>query len=213
VLLVSGGHTQVLEVDSKLRARKHADTADDAAGECFDKSAKLMGLDYPGGPAIEKIALECTSEKIPFAREILAKLPRPRSTEGFSFSGLKTAVRVMLANDPSLNATPEFCWALQECIAETLVRGLDASFKRAALGARAPKSLVFCGGVSANRRLREAVGAWAAKKNLALKVPPIKYCTDNAAMIAAAAWVQAPELHLSSVASRLPLELGAEPST
>jgi N6-L-threonylcarbamoyladenine synthase len=205
VLLVSGGHTQILRVEPDLKAHKLADTSDDAAGECLDKSAKLMGMPYPGGPAIEAKARELRPNERELGEEILGSLPKPRSSEGFSFSGLKTAIRQRLEKDSSLKAHPAFCWAVQECVAQSLVRGLERAVQK--LGdVEDLKSLVFCGGVSANLRIRECMSAWAATQGLELRLAPLKYCTDNAAMIAAAAWIQSSDLKLTQVTSRLSLE-------
>ena len=202
VLLVSGGHTQILEVDPELRARKLADTADDAAGECFDKSAKLMGLPYPGGPEIEKIALQITPALEAKAKKLMSELPRPRSEEGFSFSGLKTAIRLKLEKDPTLARSPEFCWAIQEAIADTLIRGLDRAFDKIQM---TPTSFVLCGGVAANVRIRSALTHWARSRRLEPRFPPLRYSTDNAVMVGAAAWVQSPELALREVVARMAL--------
>jgi len=203
VLLVSGGHTQVLRVGPRLEAEAWADTADDAAGECFDKSAKLMGLPYPGGPSIERLALAITPGELPRAQEIFQSLPRPRSSEGYSFSGLKTAIRLKLQGDSTLATSPAFAWAVQEAIGATLLAGLKRSFDAKATDDL--KTLVFCGGVAANRRLRTLVSDFAKQRGLALALPPLKYCTDNAVMIAAAAWVQSPTLGLDDVHARIPL--------
>jgi len=202
VVLVSGGHTQVLEVDSALHARIWADTADDAAGECFDKAAKLMGLPYPGGPRIEALAAQLSPSDAARAREVSKSLPRPRSAEGFSFSGLKTAIRLSLERDPTLSGTPAFAWAVQEAIAETLLAGIERVRKQRGAQLR---RLAFCGGVSANRRLRFLLEEWAKRHSLKLSLPPLQFCTDNAAMIGAAAWVQDPSLALAECAARIPL--------
>ena len=205
VLLVSGGHTQVLEVDSQLRARKWIDTVDDAAGECFDKSAKLMGLPYPGGPEIEALALRLPESSQAEAKKISKHLPKPKTQDGnFSFSGLKTAVRNQLEKNPSYARSPAFCWALQDAIGETLVAGLTRALKSRS-EALALKSLVFCGGVSANRTLRTRIETWAQQNQMTPHCPPLKFCTDNAAMIAAAAFVQHESLALHRVAARLEL--------
>lgn len=204
VLLVSGGHTQILEVDPNLSARKRADTADDAAGECFDKAAKIMGLPYPGGPRIEALAAQLTESDRALAQRVRSELPKPRSKEGFSFSGLKTAVRLKLEKEPALSGTPAFAWALQETIGETL----EGALGRLEIDTDA-KSFVLCGGVSANKRLRGRFEAWAKRQRLNPIFPPLKYATDNAVMIAAAAWVQDDSLALDAVHARLPLELGA----
>lgn len=205
VLLVSGGHTQILEVDAELRARRLADTADDAAGECFDKSAKLMHLPYPGGPAIERLAASLAPSELALAQSLRDALPRPRSAEGFSFSGLKTAIRLKLEKEPSLASAPAFAWAIQETIADTLLAGL----KRARAAGQLPnlKRFVLCGGVAANARIRGVLGNWARSTGLEPRFPPLKHSTDNAAMIGAAAWIQAPELALREVAARIPVGL------
>ncbi len=205
VLLVSGGHTQILKVNASLHAMGLIDTVDDAAGECFDKSAKLMGLPYPGGPAIEKIALKLRPEDLAQAQALTKKLPRPKTEEGhFSFSGLKTAIRLMLEQNSTLSQSPILCWAIQEAVAQTLVQGLQRVAKNRE-DISSFKNIVFCGGVSANQRLRTEVSNWAQTFNLKLLCPPLKYCTDNAAMIGACAWVQSSDLSLTTPAARLPL--------
>lgn len=200
ILLVSGGHTQVLYCDRNLKMKKLADTADDSAGECFDKSAKLMGLPYPGGPAIERLSVVSAE-----AKSLLAELPVPRSAEGFSFSGLKTAIRLMIEKKPELKATPQMCWAIQECILKSLLKGLNTALEK--LDADADiTSFVFCGGVSANERIRGELELWAQKQRLQVVLPPLKYCGDNAAMIAAAAWIQDSKFDLKEVLPRVSLE-------
>jgi N6-L-threonylcarbamoyladenine synthase len=200
VLLVSGGHTQVLDVDSKLWARQLATTADDAAGECFDKTAKLMGLPYPGGPQIEACAKQLADPGK--AEALLKTLPRAQSELGFSFSGLKTAIRLKLEKNPTLKQDPAMCFAVQKCIAETLERGL-AKFESELKPDL--KTFVFCGGVSANAFLRERLLKFAQSRGLQAIFPPLKFATDNAAMIAAAAWVQDPALQMPLVEARRPL--------
>jgi N6-L-threonylcarbamoyladenine synthase len=205
VVLVSGGHTQILSVNERLKCRVLAETADDAAGECFDKSAKLMGLPYPGGPEIEKLALRLKEADLLRAKEFADELPRPRSEEGFSFSGLKTAIRLRLQKSPELKDDPAFAWAVQEAITDSLIRGMTRVLKSTPKGESSRDRWVFCGGVAANRHLRERLQAWAQQNCTSLHFPPIKYCTDNAAMIAAAAWVQDPSLSMKSCESRCPL--------
>ena len=205
VVLASGGHTQVMAVEKDLSCRILAETADDAAGECFDKSAKLMGLPYPGGPEIEARAAQVTSiDDLQRARAFSEELPRPRSEEGFSFSGLKTAIRVKLQKHPERRNDPGFSWAVQDAICESLVAGMKRAHKKHSATFQS-RTWLFCGGVAANKALRSRLETWAAKTNVTLRVPPLKYCTDNAAMIAAAAWVQAPHLALSSCEARLHL--------
>jgi N6-L-threonylcarbamoyladenine synthase len=204
VVLVSGGHTQVLYVNRFLKAELLAETADDAAGECFDKSAKLMGLPYPGGPQIEALAERLESKDIQRAKEISSRLPRPQSAEGFSFSGLKTAIRLQLEKNPSYKNDPAFAWAIQDAIADSLIRGMERAQKK--MGSEySSKQWIFCGGVSANKYIRDCLEKWGAKKKIKWLFPPLAYCTDNAAMIAVAAWVQSPDLALTECLGRVPL--------
>lgn len=202
VVLVSGGHTQILFVNENLECKALADTADDAAGECFDKSAKLMGLPYPGGPEIEMRARSIEGDEAALlrAQQLADELPRPRSEEGFSFSGLKTAIRVKLQKVPELKDDLAFAWAIQEAITDSLLRGMTRVHKKTK-----QERWVFCGGVAANTYLRSRLMQWSQKHRTTLFFPPVKYCTDNAAMIGAAAWVQDPALSLTSCESRIPL--------
>lgn len=206
VVLVSGGHTQILYCDSSLNSEILASTADDAAGECFDKSAKMMGLSYPGGPRIEKMADEISENPTELARAktFSQDLPRPRSQAGFSFSGLKTAIRLRLEANTQLMADPAFAWAVQDAICESLILGLKKTYK-SHKEIKPSKKLVFCGGVSANKYLREKLFAWAKLEGIELILPPLTYCTDNGAMIGAAAWVQAEDLRVLECAARIPL--------
>ncbi len=212
VVLVSGGHTQILYCDEKLNAEILASTADDAAGECFDKSAKLMGLPYPGGPLIEKQAQlvasldkqENSSRSLERAKELSLQLPRPKAQSGFSFSGLKTAIRLKLEAQPELRTDPCFAWAVQDAICGSLLGGLKRTYKKHARQ-KLSKKMVFCGGVSANVYLRDKLYSWAHSGDIELFLPPLKYCTDNAAMIGAAAWVQDSDLVLNQCSARLPL--------
>lgn len=204
VLLASGGHTQVLILDENFRARSVADTADDAAGECFDKSAKLMGLPYPGGPAIEALAMQSSGGKR--AQDFARSLPRPKSEKGFSFSGLKTSIRLKLEQDKTLSRDPDFCWAIQETIAEIFAQALKKVFSQENREGYQPRSLILCGGVSANRRLRQLFETFAESRRMKLCLPPLKYCTDNAAMIAAAAWLQNSDQDLKEVQARIPMD-------
>lgn len=179
-LLVSGGHSQLMEVAGVGDYQLLGDTLDDAAGEAFDKTAKLLDLGYPGGPALSKLALQGTPGKF--------KLPRPMLHSGdlnFSFSGLKTAV-LNLVNQ-NKNATGEIdaqaradiCLAFQEAIVEVLVA---KSLK--ALEQTSHKQLVVAGGVGANKQLREGLTSGAEKIGCRVFYPPLEFCTDNGAMIA-----------------------------
>ena len=184
LLLVSGGHCQVLIVEGVGRYRRLGTTIDDAAGEAFDKGAKLLGLGYPGGPAIERAAKDAVAPVL--------DLPRPmrgRPDCNFSFSGLKTALRQRVeelraggALDAATvaNLAAGFELAVTESIADRVKRAI------ALARAEAPdlSALVVAGGVAANQRLRSGLAAVAAKAQLPLVAPPIGLCTDNAAMIA-----------------------------
>jgi N6-L-threonylcarbamoyladenine synthase len=174
-LLVSGGHTMLLEVAAIGRYRLLGETLDDAAGEAFDKTAKLMGLAYPGGPAIAALAAEGRPDRFVF--------PRPMTDRpglDFSFSGLKT--RVLLAwqrhrDEP--NAAADIARAFEEAATETL-----AIKCRRALAETRARTLVVAGGVGANRRLRERLAAMAHADGFRVAFPRAEFCTDNGAMIA-----------------------------
>jgi len=173
LLLVSGGHCQLLSVEGVGRYRRLATTIDDAAGEAFDKSAKLLGLGYPGGPAVEACAEAGDRHAV--------LLPRPLAGSGephFSFAGLKSAV--LRARDSGLHRPEDIAASFQQAVVDCLV---DRT--RLALG-RAPgaTALVAAGGVAANQAIRGALAALAAEHGLPFVAPPLWLCTDNAAMIA-----------------------------
>ena len=177
-LLVSGGHTQLMEVKDVGRYALLGETADDAAGEAFDKTAQLLGLGYPGGPALARLA--------DTGRPWRFTLPRPVIASGdldFSFSGLKTAVATV-ARNRSLDgpARADLAAEFQEAIVDVLVAKC-----RAALEATGHRRLVVAGGVGANRRLRERLDAAAARDGFEAFYPELELCTDNGAMIAYAA--------------------------
>ena len=176
-LLVSGGHTQLMQVEGVGRYALLGETIDDAAGEAFDKSAKLLGLGYPGGPALATLA--ATGNAAAF------KLPRPLLHSGnldFSFAGLKTAV-MLKAQALTLDAErADLAAAVQEAIVDVLV----AKSLRA-LRETGSMRLVVAGGVGANLRLREQLNGGAAKLGARVHYPPLALCTDNGAMIALAA--------------------------
>ena len=172
LLLVSGGHCQLLEVRSVGDYRRLATTIDDAAGEAFDKAAKLLGLPYPGGPAIEQLAAEGSANAVP--------LPRPLVGSGephFSFAGLKSAVQRAAASGEYRPA--DIAASFQKAVVDCLV---DRT-RLALHGSEAP-ALVVAGGVAANRSIREALQQLAAREGRGFSVPPAWLCTDNAAMIA-----------------------------
>ena len=176
-LLVSGGHTALIRVDEPGKTSLLGATRDDAAGEAFDKVGKLLGLGYPGGVAIDRLA--ATGD--PRAVELPRALPA-RDDLDFSFSGLKTAVSTRLAKTgvPEGAALADFCASFQSAVVDVLVRKSRRALVREGLNA-----LVVCGGVAANRGLRTALAEAARADGFGLFIPPPKRCTDNAAMIAA----------------------------
>ncbi len=174
-LLVSGGHTQLMRVGGVGDYSLLGETLDDAAGEAFDKSAKLLGLGYPGGPAIAELAAS--------GRPGRFTLPRPmlRSDNlDFSFSGLKTAVLTAVRDLPADNrARADLAAELQAAIVDVLVGKSVAALEQTGV-----TRLVVAGGVGANRRLREQLTAAAARLGCEVYYPPFEFCTDNGAMIA-----------------------------
>ncbi len=172
LLLVSGGHCQLLEVRAVGEYRRLATTIDDAAGEAFDKAAKLLGLPYPGGPAIEALAAEGDASAVP--------LPRPLVGSGephFSFAGLKSAVQRAAASGEHKPA--DIAASFQQAVVDCLVDRTRLALERS----DAP-ALVVAGGVAANRAVRGALQGLAAEQGRKFSVPPGWLCTDNAAMIA-----------------------------
>ena len=176
-LLVSGGHTQLMRVDGVGRYSLMGETLDDAAGEAFDKSAKLLGLGYPGGPAISRLA-ESGDPSI-------YKLPRPMLHSkdfNFSFSGLKTAVLTVVKNhrgEVQPHDKANIARGFVDAIVDVLVAKSFSALKHSGL-----KRLVIAGGVGANRQLRDALNAEATKKRILVFYPELEFCTDNGAMIA-----------------------------
>ncbi|NWG46950.1 MAG: tRNA (adenosine(37)-N6)-threonylcarbamoyltransferase complex transferase subunit TsaD [Alphaproteobacteria bacterium] len=182
LLLVSGGHCQLLIVDGPGRYERLGTTMDDAAGEAFDKGAKLLGLPYPGGPAIERTARAGRAGAIALPRPLLG-----RPGADFSFSGLKTALRLALDAPEGAPAprTADLAAGLQAAIADCLVdRTRNAmAMMRESRAAPAP-ALVVAGGVAANTLIRERLAGAASEAGFAFVAPPVALCTDNAAMIA-----------------------------
>ncbi|HEY8010596.1 MAG TPA: tRNA (adenosine(37)-N6)-threonylcarbamoyltransferase complex transferase subunit TsaD [Rudaea sp.] len=176
-LLVSGGHSMLIEVTGIGRYRLLGDTLDDAAGEAFDKTAKLMGLDYPGGPALAKLAETGTPGRFKFSRPMT-----DRPGLDFSFSGLKTQVLLAYqAHKHEANAKADIARGFEEAIVDTLVIKC-----RRALQATGARRLVIAGGVGANRRLRAQLAAAAEREGFRVYFPRPEFCTDNGAMIALA---------------------------
>ena len=175
-LLVSGGHTQLMRVEGMGRYRLLGETQDDAAGEAFDKTAKLLGLGYPGGPALSQLAQSGTPGRY--------RLPRPMIGSGdleFSFSGLKTAV-LTLVKQAGPAAHADIARAFVDAVVEVLV-----AKSRRAMEMTGLTRLVVAGGVGANKQLRHALDAAAARSGFDVFYPAPELCTDNGAMIAFAA--------------------------
>jgi N6-L-threonylcarbamoyladenine synthase len=180
-LLVSGGHSQLMRVDGVGEYQLLGDTLDDAAGEAFDKTAKLLGLGYPGGPALARLAAEGSAH---------FKLPRPMLNSkdlNFSFSGLKTAVLTLVNNNLEVNNNlpltdkikQDIAWEFQESVTEILTAKCMAALRETGLD-----NLIVSGGVGANTRLREKLNAATKKKLCKVSYPRLEFCTDNGAMIA-----------------------------
>lgn len=179
-LVVSGGHTSLYEVRAPGEYRALGHTLDDAAGEAFDKVAKLLGLPYPGGAHVDRLARTGDPRAIALPRGLSR---RPREAFDFSFSGLKTAVLTHVREHgvPSGQGLADLCASFQEAVCDSLT----ARAVRAARRAQLP-SLVVCGGVAANSRLRALAQERCAEEGLSLFLPPPALCTDNGAMIAMA---------------------------
>lgn len=193
VLLVSGGHTQLIEVTSYHEMETVATTMDDSYGESFDKVAKMMHLGYPGGPLIEELAQEGDGSRFSFT------VPLWQSPLiAFSYSGLKNQVRLAVeANDPS--AYPDIAASFQKTATEHLVQKLKKYFKSAR-----PKHFAIVGGASANLFLRESVTKLLIPIKADLHLAPLEFCSDNAAMIGRAA-IEAYQQKLFSAHSNLPI--------
>ena len=210
LLLVSGGHTQLLIVHGVGRYERLGTTIDDALGEAFDKTAKLLGLGFPGGPAVERAAASGRTGRFALPRPMLGR-PEPH----FSFAGLKTALRrqaqalAPLSERDIADLCAEFQQAVCESVADRVRRAFDLADAR--LGWRQGR-LVIAGGVAANRQLAAALTALADRRGYTLHVPPPNLCTDNGAMIA---WAGAERLahglaHGGKVEARARWPLDAE---
>ncbi len=180
-LVVSGGHTNLYAMSKRGSHRLIGRTVDDAAGEAFDKGARMLGLGYPGGPMIDRLAKRGDIKKYPFTRPY-----RSKEHTDFSFSGLKTALRQRLEKMPAAekerpNFQADVCAGFQEAIVGSLV-------EKTLLAAQKEKveSIIVCGGVASNSLLRERIKKEATGRGLAVHIPSARYCTDNGAMIAMA---------------------------
>ena len=193
-LLVSGGHSQLMRVDGIGEYTLLGDTLDDAAGEAFDKTAKLLGLGYPGGPALARLAA--------LGKERF-KLPRPMLSSkdlNFSFSGLKTAVLTLVNNNHPLTdeVRKDIAWEFQEAVTEILTTKCMAALRETGLD-----SLVVSGGVGANTRLRERLNVATKKKLCKVSYPRLEFCTDNGAMIAFAGAMRLSAMRLGAMQTKI----------
>jgi N6-L-threonylcarbamoyladenine synthase len=176
-LIVSGGHTLLVHVRAELDHATLGGTLDDAAGECFDKVAKLLGLPYPGGPVLDRLAEEGRADRFAFPRPLLRE-----PGHDFSFSGLKTSVRVFLGANPGVAEDPaglrDVCASVREAVVDTLAGKLLGAAR--AVGVR---QVTAAGGVARNRGLRRRLAEETRRRGLGLRVADADLCTDNAAMI------------------------------
>jgi N6-L-threonylcarbamoyladenine synthase len=189
LLLVSGGHCQLLIVEDVGKYKRLGTTLDDAAGEAFDKTAKLLGLGYPGGPAVEKMAKDCTD-----TARALEKFPLPTPLVGkpgcdFSFSGLKTAVKRIVDTLPNVierHDAADICYSFQHSVDKILTDRTERAIKQylSLHPQQKHSSLVVAGGVAANKTLRHGLEHLSKEYNIRFAAPPLGLCTDNAAMIA-----------------------------
>lgn len=196
-LLVSGGHSQLVEVEGPAQMRVIGRTKDDAAGEAFDKTARVLGLPFPGGPQIDRLARQGDPNAIAF--------PRHRGEPGsldMSFSGIKTAVKYFVQSKAGNGASKsDIAASFQASVVDMLMQRVQEAFER-----RAYACVVLSGGVAANTALQRALREWGERTNVPTFIPPPKYCTDNAAMIAAAA------AHQGDAVRADPLTLSADPN-
>lgn len=204
LLLVSGGHCQILLVEGVGQYRRLATTIDDALGEAFDKSAKILGLGYPGGPKVEQLARQGDPGAVP--------LPRPlkgSKEPHFSFAGLKSAV--LRAKESGEHSDADIAASFQQAAIDCLIDRLEHALERI----DTPPNLVVAGGVAANQSVRSALEELASRRAMGFTAPPMALCTDNAAMIAWAGCERLPLGHFDpldvSARPRWPLDPDAEP--
>ncbi len=183
-LIVSGGHTLLVLVETGLRHKVLGGTLDDAAGECFDKTAKLLGLPYPGGPEVDRLAREGNPRAFDFPRPMLRD-----AGEDFSFAGLKTSVRYLVQKSPGLLAGRQsicdLCASIQAAIVEVLVHKTVRAALRHGVGC-----VTVSGGVTCNKALRQALARACAEAGLDLRLAEPALCTDNAGMVGVLAWMK-----------------------
>ena len=194
LLLVSGGHCQILLVEGVGEYRRLATTIDDALGEAFDKTAKILGLGYPGGPAVERLAMEGDDGAVPLPRPMVgSKEPH------FSFAGLKSAV--LRAHESGAHRDADIAASFQSAAVDCLIDRLEYAIRRID---HVP-ALVVAGGVAANQTVRSALEQFAERRGMRFTAPPLGLCTDNAAMIA---WAGCERLDMDAFA---PLDVAARP--
>jgi N6-L-threonylcarbamoyladenine synthase len=199
-LIVSGGHTMLVHIRAELEHRVLGSTLDDAAGECFDKTGKLLGLPYPGGPEMDRLAAEGNPTAYDFPRPLLRE-----ANDDFSFAGLKTSVRYFLQKNPALPNDPQklrdLCASVQAAIVETLVTKTIRAARRFGV-----TCVTASGGVTCNRSLRAELAAACEREEFVLRLAERSLCTDNAAMIGLLA-----ERKLLKSATATPLDAEIEP--
>ncbi|MEN8236252.1 MAG: tRNA (adenosine(37)-N6)-threonylcarbamoyltransferase complex transferase subunit TsaD [Pseudomonadota bacterium] len=201
LLLVSGGHCQLLVVEESDRFRLLGTTMDDAVGEAFDKTARLLGFPYPGGPAIEKYATKGNPDAFAFPRPLVVrKAGRQASPFAFSFSGLKTAVRQTIEAIKPLSEQKiaDVCASFQAAVGDILLNRTENALQWCRDNAPQVDKLVVAGGVAANQYLRGRLQAVVRQHQVAFYAPPVALCTDNGAMIA---WAGIEKLQKSQVDS------------
>lgn len=197
-LVVSGGHTEIVVMEQEGSFKRIGQTRDDAVGEAYDKVARALGFPYPGGPHVDKLALEAEQS------EVLPRAWLEPDSYDFSFSGLKSAV-LNAVNQHKMKGEEGYQAAIARGFQESVIEVLVEKAIRAVRSTGA-KQLLLCGGVAANRGLRASLSERCESENISLVIPPFKYCTDNAAMIGAAAYLKWKEGKFSE------LDLKADPS-
>jgi N6-L-threonylcarbamoyladenine synthase len=211
LLLVSGGHTQLVAVKGVGDYLRLGSTLDDAAGEAFDKVGKMLGLPYPGGPQVEKLAAGGNAARFDLPRPMLG-----RSNPDFSFSGLKTAVRLEVERAGPLTTADvaDVCASFQAAVVDTIIDRCRAASRLFRETVGQPTAIVVAGGVAANGAIRRALMRFCGEAGLRLVLPPVSLCTDNGAMIA---WAGIERLSLGLVDDmtfaarpRWPLDANAE---